>query len=109
MDWYTTRELREYSRRNEKLSRADLALGGLTLAFFAAILMAGLDGAQDLASTAVRSAIALAFAGAAVVCLVGAVTWGKPANRVDERGDRNVVDFPGADDVDLFDTPSKAA
>ena len=109
MDWYNTRELRQYYSRYEKLSRGDLTLGGLTLAFLAAILLAGLSGSQDLASIAVRSAVALSFAGGAVACLVGAVTWGKPANKVDEHRARNVVDFPGAVDVDPFDARSRAA
>ncbi len=109
MDWYESRELKEYYRRYEKLSRADLTLGGLTLGFFAAILLATLGDSQDFASVAVRTAVALALAAGAVTCLVGALTWGRPANLADERKSAVIIDFDKANGPKQFNSRSRAA
>ena len=110
MDWYESQELKEYYRRNEKLSRADLVSGGLSLAFLAGVLATGLAGDQDPAATVVRSVVALSFAVGAAACLVGAITWGKSVERTDTRARAvKAAALNRKAKIDTFNTRSRAA
>ena len=73
MNWQESRESGEFYSNYEEPSRTSLALGGLTMAFFAAILGANLSSTPDLGSIIVRAAVGLSLAIAAAVCLVCAL------------------------------------
>jgi len=110
MDWNETQELKEYYRRYDSLSRADLVLGGLTLGFFAAILLANLGSTPDLGSIVVRSAVALALAAGAVACFAGALRWGRQAKHVDAPSETGrPAAFTKSEEMDISNARSKAA
>ena len=110
MDWYESQELKEYYRRNEKLSRADLISGGLSMAFLAGVLVTGLAGDQNPAGMVVRSVIALSFTVGAAACFVGALTWGRSVERTETRTRAvKAAASNGKAQIDTFNTRSRAA
>ncbi len=73
MNWQESQEYKEFYRYYEEPSRADFALGGIVLAFFAALLGTNLNTSPDLGSTVVRVVVALALGIGATICLASAV------------------------------------
>ena len=73
MNWQESQEYKEFYRYYEEPSRADFALGGMVLAFFAAIVGTNLNTSPDLGSTIVRVVVALALGIGAALCLARAV------------------------------------
>ena len=73
MNWQESPESREFYSYYKEPSRTNLALGRLTLAFFAAILGTNLSITPDLGSIIVRAAVGLSLAVGAVACLVCAL------------------------------------
>ena len=110
MNWYELQESKEYYSRYKEPSRANLALGGLMMGFFAAIVAANLDSTPDLGSIVVRAAVALFLAAGAVVCLVRAVGSDKPASYTGSVADaKKAPTSNSADEPDIFNARSKAA
>lgn len=80
MNWQESQDSREFYSSYREPSRADLALGGLVLAFFAALLATNLNTTPDMGSMIIRAVVGLSLAVGAAICLTCAVR-GESHNR----------------------------